>query len=551
MPAFRDQGFIGPVTVMTQSEAVAVARRLEAPGPPPVTWSKGLAASRRVLYDLATRPAILDPVGEILGGHVVLWGASVVSSPPGHIHPPHVDIETSDPAARAVTVWIALENSGRESGMHFVTRSHRFGHPVQRAAADAGRRRGEFGEAEVLEWATARDEQSHVVVPDVADGQAVWFDGHLWHGSVNTSAHTRLALLLQYASADTPVRIPDFSILDWPFRFFEVPRPPCLVVSGEADLATNLIVPPPPPVAATEPLLGAFARSIAVPLERDPASGFRPHHQFRAATSNVQLLGCHVSTLDPGTSPHPPHTHDEEEILVVLSGAAEITYDDVGSRHIHRVGPGDVSYYPAGRAHTLRGLGSAPVEYLMLKWVGAPRSGGAMLDAGIHHSAALLPAGDSGFRAATLFEGTTAYLARLHSHVSVLEPGAGYDGHHDAHDVAIVVLEGTLESLGAAVTAPAVLFTSGGHPHGIKNSGAVAARYVVFEFHGNAPEAVAVPPGSAGPAPAATPPPQQSAVSPVRRARVAVWNWGGRVTRRFPRAQRVLRRLLGALSPWR
>jgi hypothetical protein len=187
----------------------------------------------------------------------------------------------------------------------------------------------------------------------------------------------------------------------------------------------------------------------------------------------------------------------------------------------------------------------------MLKWVGVTRGEGAMLDAAIHSAGGVVPGGDGGFRSATLFEGTTAYLARLHSHVSMLEPGAGYDEHHDAHDVAIVVLEGTLESLGVEVTAPAVLFTSGGHQHGIKNAGAIPAHYVVFEFHGNAPEPVAVSPGTTVPVPAEIQRPEQSAVSLMRRARVAVWNWGGRVTHRFPRAQRVLRRLLGALSPWR
>ena len=550
---YREEGFLGPVGVMSPDEASEVLRRLDSATAPALNWSKGMAASRRLIYDIATRPAILGPVGDILGPDVVLWGASVVIAAPGHIHPPHVDIETSDPAARAVSVWIGLENASRETGLRFVTRSHRFGYPVQRAAADAGRRRGEYDESELLGWAMSRDASSHLVVPEVADGEAVWFDGQLWHGSRNDADRTRRALLLQYASADTPIRIPDLSNLEWPFRSLDAPRPPCVVVQGEADSSTNLIVPPPPPDDAAAPLLSAFARSIPTPLEGD-ASGWRPHFQFYAATSNLGLVECHVSTLDASVTPHPPHGHDEEEFHIVLSGAVEITHDDAVGRHVRRLKPGDITYYAAHRAHTLRGIGPGPAEYLVIKWHGPKTPVESVMDAAVYSSADVEPRGGEGFRSATLFEGPTRYLAQLHCHLSVLEPGAGFDAHHDAHDVAIVVLEGTLTSLGNKVESPGVLFTSGGYPHDLHNPGSSPARYLVFEFHGRAP---VLPDKLAGDLPGAVTtivPDDGSELAPRvplwRRGRVAVWNWGGRVTRRFPRMQRVLRRALGALSPW-
>jgi hypothetical protein len=106
------------------------------------------------------------------------------------------------------------------------------------------------------------------------------------------------------------------------------------------------------------------------------------------------------------------------------------------------------------------------------------------------------------------------------------------------------------------VTAPAVVLTAGGWPHGIRNPGEETARYVVFEFHGvstmidltgHDPEQVAPLPDSTSPVPepASTPPPLG------RRARTAVWTAGGRVLGRFPRAKSFLRRALRHLSPWR
>ena len=58
--------------------------------------------------------------------------------------------------------------------------------------------------------------------------------------------------------------------------------------------------------------------------------------------------------------------------------------------------------------------------------------------------------GDGGFEVRGVLEGETRYLARLHSHCSSLAAGAGYAAHSDDHDLAILVLEGAVETLGEA-----------------------------------------------------------------------------------------------------
>ena len=49
--------------------------------------------------------------------------------------------------------------------------------------------------------------------------------------------------------------------------------------------------------------------------------------------------------------------------------------------------------------------------------------------------------------------------------------------------MAIVVLEGEVETLGKRVGPHGVIFYAAGEPHGMRNAGNVIARYIVFEFH--------------------------------------------------------------------
>ena len=84
-----------------------------------------------------------------------------------------------------------------------------------------------------------------------------------------------------------------------------------------------------------------------------------------------------------------------------------------------------------------------------------------------------------------LFEGPSAYLSKLHSHLSILQLGAGYAPHQDGHDVAIVVLDGTVETMGRVVEPYGVVFYAAGEVHDMKNLGHAPACYLVFEFHKN------------------------------------------------------------------
>jgi hypothetical protein len=90
-------------------------------------------------------------------------------------------------------------------------------------------------------------------------------------------------------------------------------------------------------------------------------------------------------------------------------------------------------------------------------------------------------------------EGPTECLGKLHSHLTELQPDAGYEPHRDAHDVALVVLDGSVETLDQRVDPVSVVYASAGELHGMRNIGTVPARYLVFEFHAAAADRAPAP----------------------------------------------------------
>ena len=482
---FAELGYLGPVRVLSRRDCRRFLSEVDLHPEAPLDWEKGAAATSRAYYEIATRPEILDLVAELLGDEVILWGATIVSRAPNEVHPWHSDIESSDPDGRTVSVWIGLEHTTAESSLLLLQFSHRFGVTVQQVRHENGKGRDETSVDDLVRWARERDGRSELVATSVTDGEALFFDGRLWHGTHNVSRRTRRALLLQYASPDTILRIPDLTYLDWPFRQLDTPRPPCLIVRGSAKAGPNRVVPGPVATGRARNRMQLTGRihPLRLPLEPDEQSGWKPYPAFSGSTANVSSLSCHASVLLQGHSPHPPHTHAEEEVLLVLGGEVELVFSETERNHLRA---GELVYYPVDFAHTLQTVSAEPATYVMFKWSGERAGSDSSLPFGCFETVT-----GSGLR--VLFEGPTAYLRKLQSHVTVLEPGEGYEPHVDAHDVAIVVLEGEVETIGGRAGPHDVIFFVAGEAHGMRNVGGTVARYVVFEFHGRTSLATGAP----------------------------------------------------------
>jgi quercetin dioxygenase-like cupin family protein len=471
---FAEMGFLGPLRVLSKRDCRRFLRAVDLRPQAPLDWEKGIAATSRAYYEIATRPEILDVVSELLGGETILWGASIVRRVPNAEHPWHSDIETSDPESRTVSVWIGLEQTTPESSLLVLSRSHRFGVTVQQVRHENGTARDETRLDDLVGWAREHDPRSQLVRLRATDGEALFFDGRLWHGTRNVSRRTRRALLLQFATPGTAIRIPDLEYLDWPFRRLESPLPPCLIVRGSAKESLNRVVPAPTAEGGVSNSLRLSSRihPLRLPLQPDLEQGWRPYHAFAGATADLPSISCHASVLVPGHSPHPPHMHPEEELLLLLSGEVELDFAEEGRS---RLKPGEFVYYPAHFPHTLQTTGAEPATYVMLKWRGESATAEQPLP-----FARFETTGEPRL----LVDDATSHLRKLHSHLTVLDAGDGYDPHVDAYDVAIVVLEGEVETIGGRAAPHDVIFYRAGEPHGMRNVGPGVARYVVFEFHG-------------------------------------------------------------------
>jgi mannose-6-phosphate isomerase-like protein (cupin superfamily) len=68
--------------------------------------------------------------------------------------------------------------------------------------------------------------------------------------------------------------------------------------------------------------------------------------------------------IEPGQTPHAPHTHVEEEVMIVESGRGEIFCDGKTTK----VGPGSAMYTAPNAAHGIINRGDVPLVFYYIKW---------------------------------------------------------------------------------------------------------------------------------------------------------------------------------------
>jgi quercetin dioxygenase-like cupin family protein len=78
-----------------------------------------------------------------------------------------------------------------------------------------------------------------------------------------------------------------------------------------------------------------------------------------APTATLENLEMHVTTLNPGMSPHPPHKHPNEELIIVRQG----TVETLSNGEWIRVGPGSVIFNASNQLHGFRNVGTEPAVY--------------------------------------------------------------------------------------------------------------------------------------------------------------------------------------------
>jgi len=76
-------------------------------------------------------------------------------------------------------------------------------------------------------------------------------------------------------------------------------------------------------------------------------------------TATLENLEIHITTLNPGQMPHPPHRHPNEELVIIDQGTVEA----LNTGAWKRIGPGSIIFNGSNEVHGLRNVGTTPALY--------------------------------------------------------------------------------------------------------------------------------------------------------------------------------------------
>jgi uncharacterized protein (TIGR02246 family) len=85
---------------------------------------------------------------------------------------------------------------------------------------------------------------------------------------------------------------------------------------------------------------------------------------LRAPTATLDELEIHVTAVPAGKSTHPPHTHPNEEVIIIREG----TLDAFQNGKTTRVGPGAILFQASNHSHNLVNVGETTAVYHVINW---------------------------------------------------------------------------------------------------------------------------------------------------------------------------------------
>lgn len=206
-------------------------------------------------------------------------------------------------------------------------------------------------------------------------------------------------------------------------------------------------------------------------------------------TFALSYFEIHASTLEPGKSPHAPHTHaDQEELIIVKEGYLKISIKD--STRI--LGPGSVAMAMPGDEHGFSNGGTVPVSYFIIKYKSrmpmdkerAIKAGGSFMIDWNELSVAL---GSKGHRR-NFFDRPTSQLRQFEMHTTALNvDSVNHAPHTHEQEEIVLILRGNVEmQIGDTfykASAGDIYFLSSNMRHGLlKNIGKEQCEYFAFQW---------------------------------------------------------------------
>ena len=209
---------------------------------------------------------------------------------------------------------------------------------------------------------------------------------------------------------------------------------------------------------------------------------------LKGTTTDLAYLEIHTSTLPPGKAPHPPHTHkDEEELIIIREGKLKVTID--GESKI--IGAGSVALALPGDEHGFENGGEVPVTYYILRYKskltvnidrGKQSGGSFILD---RADILFTPHDKGGIR--KYFDKPTAMFSRFEMHVTTLNTGLkSHDPHTHRAEEIVLLMKGSgvmqIKEEHIAVSPGDVVFLGAEVLHAIRNTGSEACEYFAFQW---------------------------------------------------------------------
>ena len=100
-------------------------------------------------------------------------------------------------------------------------------------------------------------------------------------------------------------------------------------------------------------------------LEFKPSAVGGRRDIMKQSTSALKELEMHTTTLNEGVTSHNPHSHADEEIILVRFGFVEETINGKP----YKLGPGSVIFLSNNDNHGIRNAGAGKCEYYAIRWL--------------------------------------------------------------------------------------------------------------------------------------------------------------------------------------
>lgn len=205
-------------------------------------------------------------------------------------------------------------------------------------------------------------------------------------------------------------------------------------------------------------------------------------------TTALSHFEVHITTLEPGKAPHPPHIHEDvEELIIVKEGQVKITINEASKI----LSAGSIAFAMPGDVHGIENTGNTQATYYILKYKSklpmnierAKQHGGSFL---LDWNDLVFKKTEKGGRR-DFFNRPTSQLEKFEMHTTALNPGLDSHAPHTHKEEEIVLLlKGNVEMYIAGElykAAPGdLIFLSSGVSHALKNTGNEPCEYFAFQW---------------------------------------------------------------------